>query len=242
MGTTLLSTEVSTCLSRYWITDDLAVTGLPQPGVEIKLIPVGSKYEIRARGLGVTRGYLNDPEKTRESFDEEGFFKMGDAVIFTDPDEPVKGLCFAGRVAEEFKLLTGTWVSAGTLRADVVTAASPYIKDAVICGLNEKVITILAWPNPQACAALAGSENLGEICSSDAVKEAITTGLKKHNQTNQGSSRRIARFLLLVDPPDPGAFEIADKGYINQGEVQRRRADQVARLYADSPDNDVITL
>ncbi len=192
--------------------------------------------------MGVTRGYLNDPQKTRESFDDEGFFKMGDAVIFTDPDDPVKGLCFAGRVAEEFKLLTGTWVSAGTLRADVVTAASPYLKDAVICGLNEKYIAILAWPNPQACASLAGSEEVERICSSDAVKEAIATGLKKHNQTNQGSSRRIARFLLLVDPPDPGAFEIADKGYINQGEVQRRRADQVARLYADSPDNDVITL
>ncbi|MBW2612069.1 MAG: AMP-binding protein [Deltaproteobacteria bacterium] len=242
MVTSLLSTEVSTCLLRYWITDDLAVTGLPNPGVKIKLSPVGTKYEIRVKGKGVTPGYLNDPQKTAESFDDEGFFKMGDAVVFADPDDPVKGLCFAGRVAEEFKLQTGTWVSAGTLRADVVTAASPYLKDAVICGLNEKYIAILAWPNPQACAPLAGSEEMAKICSSDAVNEAIAGCLKKYNQANQGSSRRIARFLLLVDPPNPGAFEISDKGYINQGEVQRRRADQVARLYADTPDAGVITL
>ena len=162
------------------------------------------------------------------------------------------------RYTQEFKLQTGTWVSAGTLRADVVTAASPYLKDAVICGLNEKYIAILAWPNPQACAPLAGSEEMVKICSSDAVNEAIAGCLKKYNQANQGSSRRIARFLLLVDPPDPGVFEIVDKGYINQGEVQRRRAgsdppldrqgaqlrrvDQVARLYADTPDTGVITL
>jgi len=242
MGTTLLSTEVATCLRRYWITENLAVAGLPQPGVELKLIPFGSKYEIRVRGQGVTTGYHRDPEKTRESFDEEGFFKMGDAVVFADPDDPLQGLCFAGRVVEEFKLQTGTWVSAGTLRADVVTAASPYIKDTVICGLNETFIGILAWPNISACAALAGSEDPAEICASQAVRDAISAGLAAHNANNQGSSRRIARFLLLVDPPDPGAFEIADKGYINQGEVQRRRADQVARLYAEKPDPAVVVL
>ena len=242
MGTTLLSTEVATCLRRYWITENLAVAGLPQPGVELKLIPFGSKYEIRVRGKGVTTGYLNDPEKNREAFDEEGYFKMGDAVVFADPDDPLQGLCFAGRVAEEFKLQTGTWVSAGTLRADLVTAASPYVKDAVICGLNENYVAILAWPNLQSCAALAGSEDPPAICASQAVRDAIKEGLSKHNANNPASSRRIERFLLLAEPPDPGAFEIADKGYINQGEVQRRRADQVARLYADTPDPEVISL
>ena len=242
MQTSLLSTEVMTCLGRYWATENLAVAGLPQPGVELKLIPFGSKYEIRVRGKGITPGYHRDPEKTRESFDEEGFFKMGDAVIFADPEDPLQGLCFAGRVAEEFKLQTGTWVSAGTLRADVVTAASPYIKDAVICGLNETYISLLAWPNISACATLAGSEDPAEICSAQAVRDAISAGLAAHNANNKGSSRRIARFLLLVEPPDPGANEIADKGYLNQGEIQRRRADQVARLYAESPDPEVVVI
>jgi len=113
MTTSLLSTEVMTCLRRYWITENLAVIGLPQPGVELKLIPFESKFEIRARGKGVTPGYHRDPKITRESFDEEGFFKMGDAVVFADPEDLSKGLCFASRVAEEFKLQTGTWVSTG---------------------------------------------------------------------------------------------------------------------------------
>jgi feruloyl-CoA synthase len=242
MKTSLLSTEVMTCLRRYWITENLAVVGLPMPGVELKLIPFGSKFELRVRGKGVTPGYYRDPEKTREAFDENGFFKMGDAVVFADPDDPVQGLCFAGRVHEEFKLQTGTWVSAGTLRADVVTATSPYIKDAVICGLNQTYIGILAWPNLSSCAPLAGTEDPEGICASQAVKDAISAGLAVHNANNRGSSRRIERFLLLAEPPDPGAFEIADKGYINQGEVQRRRASEVARLYADPPDAEVVVL
>jgi feruloyl-CoA synthase len=242
MKTSLLSTEVMTCLRRYWITENLAVIGLPMPGVELKLIPFGSKFELRVRGNGVSPGYYRDPEKTREAFDEDGFFKMGDAVVFADPEDPAQGLCFAGRVHEEFKLQTGTWVSAGTLRADVVTAASPYLKDVVICGLNQTYITVLAWPNLAACAALAGSEDPVEICASKSVKEAVSAGLAIYNANNRGSSRRIKRFLLLAEPPDPGAFEIADKGYINQGEVQRRRSTEVARLYADPPDAEVVVL
>lgn len=242
MKTSLLSTEVMTCLRRYWITENLAVVGLPMPGVELKLIPFGSKFELRVRGKGITPGYYRDPEKTREAFDEEGFFRMGDAVVFAEPDDPAQGLCFAGRVREEFKLQTGTWVSAGTLRADVVTAASPYIKDAVICGLNRTFVAVLAWPNLSACATLAGSDDPEETCVSQAVKDAITAGLAAHNANNRGSSRRVERFLLLAEPPDPGAFEIADKGYINQSEVQRRRASEVARLYADVPDAGVVVL
>jgi feruloyl-CoA synthase len=242
MTTTLVSTEVATGLRRYWITENLAVVGLPTPGVELKLIPFGSKFELRVRGKGVTPGYYLDPGKTKEAFDEEGFFKMGDAVVFADPDDPAQGLCFAGRVGEEFKLQTGTWVSAGTLRADVVTATSPYIKDVVICGLNQTFIAILAWPNLPACATLAGSEDLAAICSSPAVKEAISAGLAVHNTNNRGSSRRIERFLLLAEPPKPESFEITDKGYINQGEVQRNRVSQVARLYADTPDAEVVVL
>ena len=133
MSTSLMSTEVALGLSRYWPCEDQTVVGLPMPGSAFKLVPVGDRYEVRVRSLGVTPGYLNDPEKTREAFDEEGFFKMGDAVTFADPERPEAGLRFAGRIAEQFKLVTGTWVSAGTLRAQLVAALAPMVRDVVIC-------------------------------------------------------------------------------------------------------------
>ena len=234
-GTSLASTEVQCGLSRYWICENQEVTGLPVPGAEIKLIPFGDKYELRVRSKGTTPGYLNEPEKTLESFDDEGFFKMGDAVRFANPNDPTKGLCFAGRVAEEFKLITGTWVAAGTLRAEVVAAASPYIRDAVICGINENYVALLIWPNLATCEPLAESSDPQQIVASTNVINAIQAGLKKHNQTNPGSSKRINRFILLSEPPSPGADERTDKGYINQGAALKHRAAEVAALFADLP-------
>jgi feruloyl-CoA synthase len=241
-GTSLLSTEVHVCLSRYWPCERSDVVGLPGPGVEIKLVPLGEKYEMRVRGPGTTPGYLNDQDKTRDSFDEEGFFKMGDAVRFADPTDPSAGLCFAGRVAEEFKLITGTWVSAGTLRAHAVTATSPYVRDVVVCGINENFVGLLIWPNLRNCARLARTDKPDEIIESSAVREAIAAGLRSHNESNRGSSRFIRRFLLLAEPPDQGAHEITDKGYVNQGAVQERRANDVARLFTDSPDEAIVEL
>ena len=247
MGTSLLSTEVSVGLSRYWISESPDVVGLPTPGALVKLVPLAGKYEIRIKSRGVTRGYLNDPEKSAESFDEEGYFKMGDAVRFADDTEPVKGLCFAGRVAEEFKLNSGTWVSAGTLRAEAVSAASPYIRDVVVCGLNESFVALLVWPNIEACARIIDNEHperitVDQIISSASVREKVNICLNRYNDANPGSSRKIHRYLFLTEQPDPGAYEITDKGYVNQGEVQRRRAIEVARLFARDPDPDVITL
>lgn len=230
-GTSLLSTEVHVCLSRYWPCERNDVVGLPSPGAEIKLVPFGEKFELRVRGPGVTPGYLHDPEKTADSYDDEGYFKMGDAVRFADPEHPAAGLCFAGRVAEEFKLITGTWVSAGTLRADAVTAASPFVRDVVVCGLNEHYVALLIWPNIEACSTIATTEG---------VQERIAEGLRQYNKSNPSSSRSIRRFLLLSEPPDPGAHEITDKGYVNQGEVQRRRSREVARLFAEPIDPGVI--
>lgn len=241
-GTSLLSTEVHVCLTRYWPCERSDVVGLPGPGVEIKLVPLGDKYEMRVRGPGTTPGYLNDDEKTRDSFDEEGFFMMGDAVRFADPDDPSQGLCFAGRVAEEFKLITGTWVSAGTLRADAVTAASPYVRDVVVCGINENFVALLIWPNLENCARIAGTSDPREITESAEVRDAIAAGLRTHNASNKGSSRYIRRFLLLADPPDQGEHEITDKGYVNQGAVQQRRGNDVARLFAEKPDETVVEL
>ncbi len=238
LTTSLLSTEVSAGLMRWWPTEDHDVIGLPGPGADIKLIPVGdNRYEIRARGLGVTRGYVGDPEATRAAFDDEGYFRMGDAVRFADPDDPMRGLCFAGRVAEDFKLISGTWVQAGALRSQVVAAASPYVRDVVVCGLNEADVALLIWPNPEQCRALAGEDH---PAASDAVRAAIASGLARHNEANPASSTRIARFLLLEDPPDPGAHEITDKGYVNQRAVQDHRRADVARLYSVPPDSAVV--
>ena len=172
---------------------------------------------------------------------------MGDAVRFANDQDYKQGLCFAGRVSEEFKLQSGTWVSAGTLRAEAVTAASPYIRDVVVCGLNQHNIALLIWPNLNVCSALAEKEYTGkvsaeEIVRSPAVIEAIALGLQQHNKANSGLSKRVARFLLMALPPDPGAYEITDKGYVNQAEVQKRRELEVNRLYADKPDESVITL
>lgn len=235
LTTSLLSTEVSVGLSRWWPTLDHEVLGLPGPGADIKLVPVDdNRYEIRPRGLGVTPGYLGDHTTTSSAFDDEGFFRMGDAVRFVDPAEPERGLCFAGRVSEDFKLTSGTWVEAGTLRSLVITASSPLVRDAVICGLNEAEVTALLWPNMEHCQPLAGQAHPAHSIT---VGKAIATSLSVHNTHNPASSTRIARFLLLEEPPNPAANEITEKGYINQRAVQDHRKADVARLYAkDDPD------
>ncbi len=242
LTTSLLSTEVSVGLNRWWPTEDHDVLGLPGPGSEVKLLPLGDgRYELRPRGPGITPGYLGDPAITEAAFDEEGFFLMGDAVRFRDPDDRQRGLCFAGRVAEDFKLVSGTWVQSGALRSRVVAAASPLVRDAVICGLNEAEVTALLWPNPAACADLAGD---ADPARSPAVRAAIAEGLAAHNRANPASSTAIRRFLLLDSPPDPTRNEITEKGYVNQRAAQLHRADELARLYAPDrdADDDVVTV
>ncbi|MBT5052410.1 MAG: AMP-binding protein [Gammaproteobacteria bacterium] len=233
MSTSLMSTEVAVGLSRYWPCEDQTVVGLPMPGAEFKLLPVGDRYEVRVKSDGVTPGYLNDPDKTRAAFDEDGFFKMGDAVTFADPKRPEAGLRFAGRIAEQFKLVTGTWVSAGTLRAQLVAACAPWVRDVVICGINEGFIAALIWPNLSACTQLvAGVE--ADVFTSDAVMAKIRAGLAAHNAQNPASSQSIKRFSLLTTPPSIGDGEITEKGYVNQGLVQRLRADDVALLFGEN--------
>jgi feruloyl-CoA synthase len=233
MSTSLMSTEVAVGLSRYWPCEDQTVVGLPMPGAEFKLLPVGDRYEVRVKSDGVTPGYLNDPDKTRAAFDEDGFFKLGDAVTFADPKRPEAGLRFAGRIAEQFKLVTGTWVSAGTLRAQLVAACAPWVRDVVICGINEGFIAALIWPNLSACTQLvAGVE--ADLFTSDTVMAKIRAGLAAHNAQNPASSQSIKRFSLLTTPPSIGDGEITEKGYVNQGLVQRLRADDVALLFGEN--------
>jgi feruloyl-CoA synthase len=244
-GTGWGSTETApTATSTYWETDRVGLIGLPFPGVELKLVPAGPKYEIRVRGKLVTPGYYRQPELTRAAFDEEGFYRIGDAARFVDPDGPEQGLVFAGRVVEDFKLLSGTFVHVGGLRLAALSAATPVLQDAVVTGQDREFVGLLAWPNLAACRQLVGKPDatLAEVAAHPAVLTRVKDGLAEHNRANPGSSLRIARVLLLNEPPSIDGSEITDKGYINQRAVLDRRAAEVARLYADPPAAGVIVV
>jgi len=240
------STETApTSTGTYWDTERVGLIGLPFPGVELKMVPCGSKYELRLRGVNVTPGYFGQPELTKKMFDEEGFYCIGDAGIFVDDADPVKGIIFAGRVVEDFKLTTGTFVHVGSLRTDAIAAATPVVHDALVAGQDRAFIGLLAWPNLHACRQLVGNPDLS---FADAVKHpdviaCLRRGLETHNRECEGaSSRIIARAMLMAEPPSIDGNELTDKGYINQRAGLERRAALVDRLYADKPDQDVIVL
>jgi len=217
--------------------------GVPVPGVELKLVPTGGKLEVRVRGPNVTPGYWKRPDLTRAAFDAEGFYQPGDAVCFADPAEPTNGIVFDGRLAEDFKLTTGTWVAVGVLRVGVLAAASPALQDAVIAGENRAAIGMLAWLNAAGCGKLAGCDApLAELARHPAVREHVAGAIKQWNAGHPGSSVRIARVLLLAEAPSIDANEITDKGYINQRLALARRKADVERLFATVPDPDVIVL
>ncbi|PKQ04791.1 MAG: acyl-CoA synthetase [Alphaproteobacteria bacterium HGW-Alphaproteobacteria-12] len=226
----------------HWATGRMGLLGLPLPGIDLKLAPVGQKMEVRVRGQCITPGYHGNPEKTRDAYDEEGFYCLGDGARFVDPENPLEGLVFDGRVAEDFKLATGTWVSAGKLRVDVVTSANGILSDALIAGLDRASVGILGFPNIPACRTIAGDAALGaeDLVRHPAVLERLAEGLRAHNKENPGSSTRIARALLMVEPPSIDAGELTDKGYINQAVALSRRVALVGKLYADPPGNDVV--
>jgi len=230
--------------SVHWAIDRAGVIGLPVPGTEIKMVPNGGKMELRVRGPNVTPGYLKRPDLTAEAFDTEGFYCIGDAGQFADPDNPVKGLVFDGRVAEDFKLTTGTWVNSGGVRLAALGAAAPALQDVVVAGHDRDFVSLLAWPNLAGCQSLSGKGDLDAegVLSSEAVRRHIRDGLGAYNDANPASSTRISRLLLLAAPPAIDANEITDKGYINQRAVLENRIGEVRRLYAETPDADVIVL
>lgn len=231
-----------TIMNVHWETERMGLIGLPLPGIEIKLAPVGQKMEVRVRGACITPGYYKNDEKTREAYDEEGFYRLGDGARFVDPENPLEGLVFDGRVAEDFKLSTGTWVSAGKLRVEALAAANGLLQDALVAGLDRSTIGLLGFPNLPACRNVAGDPSLDvdEIVRHPAVLERLAEGLRAHNRNNPGSSTRIERALLMVEPPSVDAGELTDKGYINQSVALGRRAGLVEKLYADPPGNDVV--
>jgi feruloyl-CoA synthase len=239
------STETApTATSTYWETERVGLIGLPHPGVELKLVPAGPKFELRLRGEIVTPGYHRQPELTRAAFDEEGFYKIGDAGSFVDPDDPAQGLVFAGRVVEDFKLESGTFVHVGPLRVAAIAAASPVIQDALVAGQDKACVALLAWPNLQACRQLTGrpEATLDELMRDAAVRQRVRDGLAAHNAAQTGSSQRIHRVLLMSEPPSIDGNELTDKGYINQRAALHRRAALVQQLYAAVPDDEVIVI
>lgn len=237
------STETApTATSTYWETERVGLIGLPHPGVELKLVPAGPKYECRLRGVIVTPGYYRQPELTAAAFDEEGFYRIGDAATFIDPADPAQGLVFAGRVVEDFKLASGTFVHVGPLRVAAIAAASPVIQDALVAGQDKDYVALLAWPNLEACRQLAGEPQatLADLIAHPAVRQRLRDGLAAHNAAATGSSQRVHRVMLMTEPPSIDGNELTDKGYINQRAALHRRAELVQRLYAPTPDDEVI--
>lgn len=231
-----------TIMSVHWATERMGLLGLPLPGIEVKLAPIGEKYDVRVRGPAVTPGYYKRPDLTAKAFDEEGFYSLGDAARFVDPDDPVKGLVFNGRIAEDFKLDTGTWVNAGRLRVQAIDAGQGLIQDNLVAGLDRAFVGVLAWPNLAACRAVMQDPQatLNSACQDGRVLNRIAEGLKAHNKANPGSSTQIRRLLLLAEPPSLDAGEITDKGYVNQATALARRRSDVEKLYADPPGNDIV--
>jgi feruloyl-CoA synthase len=220
-----MTETTSTGMAVYWNTDRTGLLGLPQPGVTLKLVPAGDRLELRIKGPQIMRGYYKADALNAAAFDEEGFFKTGDAVRWVDAARPIEGLEFAGRTAEDFKLLSGTWVQASLVRRDLVEALQPYVMDAVICAPNHPFLGAMIWLT---------------VADDATARAALADKLGAFNRARQGSADTIARLLILKDPPSPESGEITDKRSINQRLVLERRAHEVALLYADGIDPRII--
>ena len=210
--------------------------GVPAPGVELKLLAQEGKTEVRYRGPNITPGYWRNAQETQAAFDDEGFFITGDAVLWIDESNPNLGLKFDGRIAEDFKLATGTFVSVGPLRAKIIAAGAPYVQDAVITGLNRKDVGAMLFTTPKIreLAALPSDAPLSAVLASDAVRshfQAVVNTLASHAT---GSAGRVARLCLLSVPPTIDKGEITDKGSINQRAVLQHRDDLVEALHGDT--------
>ncbi len=224
------------------------IIGLPVPGVTLKMIPAGNagKYELRAKGPNVTPGYWMRDDLTAVAFDDEGFYRMGDAVRLADPDDPAQGIEFAGRVAEDFKLSSGTWVHVGELRVRAIAALAPIAQDIVIAGHDRDEAGFLIFPNLEGCRELCHdlpvTASPRDLCGDDRVRERVRLGMRRLKETGGGSSTYATRALFLIEPPRIDSGEITDKGYINQRAVLECRADLAERLFAASPPSDVMVI
>jgi feruloyl-CoA synthase len=220
------------CLIQHERGSRSGTIGVPMTGLEIKLLPdtdEKGRYDLRVRGPNVTPGYLHDAEKTAALFDEEGFLVSGDAVRFVDETQPEKGMRFDGRMAEEFKLLTGTWVRAAGLRLELLGRLAPVVQDLVVCGADRSEIGLMLVPG-------AGARETAQDHDGLLVSAALADEIRKRigDQTGQGSASRVARVVVLTEPPSMGAGEVTAKGNLNFAKLLKRRSGLLDRLYDDS--------
>lgn len=239
MATGLGATETSPmALQCTWDSERAGAIGIPMPGVEAKVVAHGDKFEIRVKGPNVTPGYWRDPELTRNAFDEEGYYKFGDAVRFIDEHDINKGLMFDGRLAEDFKLSSGTFVNVGPLRNKIIHWFAPYVIDAVISGHDRNFLGMLLVPNVETCRALARLPHgaaPAEVLRHPLVTGKFTELLGSFAAQATGNSNRVERAILLDEPPSLDRGEITDKGSLNQRVVLDHRAALVEEIYADNP-------
>ncbi len=227
----------------HWPVDRAGLIGAPVPGGEVRLVPApdnpdadpAGRFELRARGPNISPGYLKSAEMTAAARDGEGWFRSGDAVRFVDPTDPNKGLVLDGRLVEQFKLQTGTWVPAGDIRTAVVSHTAPLVRDVLVVGENRTELGLLVFLDAGACRDALDHPDWSRaaLAADMGLRARIADGLAAYNRNNPASSRRIARFLLLDHEPDFAAGETTDKGYINQRRAISRRTDIVERLYAE---------
>jgi feruloyl-CoA synthase len=235
-GATETGPGATTCYGESEVANSI---GLPIPGVSLKLVPDGGRFEVRVRGPNVTPGYWKSPELTAAAFDEDGYYRMGDAVRFIDDARPELGLKFEGRVSENFKLTTGTWVVVGNLRLAVIAACAPVVQDAVITGHDRDEVGALLFLNGVECERFLESKNESPATSA-ALRAFIAERLNLALRGSAGSAGSVKRVILQDVPPSLDAGEITDKGYINQSAVLANRAVEVERLYAAAPDAAVV--
>ena len=218
--------------STYFKLDKPGNIGLPVPGMEIKMIPAGNKMELRVKGPNVTPGYLKRDDLTKKAFDEEGFYIIGDAGRLVDANDPSRGIDFDGRVVENFKMLTGTWVDVGSLRLAVVNSCAPLLQDGLVTGHDKNYLGFLAWPNIEACKKFLGKElEIKEIINHPLLREEIKKNIILHNKNFPGSSTKIKKLILMDTPPSFDNNEITDKGYVNQSSALVARDNLVNKLY-----------
>src|SRR5579863_3482153 len=239
------STETApAALSCSWETERAGNIGLPLPGVELKLVPREGKLEARLKGANITPGYWRAPQLTAEAFDEEGFYKIGDALKFDAPDDPAKGLLFDGRLAEDFKLATGTWVSVGPLRAAFIAHFAPLVRDVVLAGADRDEVTALVFPDFDACRkaapGTAADVPARALLADRRVMAAFARRLNSFFAAASGTSNRVARAILLDEPPSLDVGEMTDKGSINPRAVLANRAKLLEAIYAEPPPSHVI--
>ncbi|GAB4350381.1 MAG: feruloyl-CoA synthase [Oricola sp.] len=230
-----LTETAPACLLQHEPTSSSGIVGVPLNGVSVKLIPDEEmRCEVRVKGPNIMSGYLRDPAKTAESFDEEGYFVTGDAMRFVDPERPEKGLRFDGRISEDFKLLTGTWVRAAALRLDLLCCLAPLAADLVVTGQDRDEIGALIFPNTDAivAAGFAPRDDAGALVDEGLAAE-IARRLAERAKTATGSSTRVTRALVMAEPASLGDGEMTAKGSLNARKVMSRRATLLERLYAD---------